>query len=263
MNGRNLRASLKTNLHEVTRAYLSSGKKYPAAIDKKLRENNYKTSYKLYNIDRPKLAKNLASLSIHQLPLEQQAKVWSHIFLNTDYMGIGHLAIDFFKSMQHKKSMRLMIYWPLLKTWAYKIENWAHGDMLASLYCHLLAEEPESILPTLKKWNKHKSPWMKRMSIVSLLYYYHPKRFTPDFVTCASFIDSHLEIDHYYLQKAIGWNLRELSQAHPEKAYNYMLQNFDKISSIAFSASIEKLPLTQKNTLKILRKKNRAKKIKK
>ena len=145
------------------------------------------------------------------------------------------------------------------KTLGKKIENWAHGDMLSSLYCQILSEKPDIVLPELKKWNKEKSPWMKRMSIVSLLYYYNPKRFTPDFKTCVFFIDSHFKIDHYYLQKAIGWNLRELTKAHPDKAFEYMKKNYLKISSIAFSASIEKLPHQKKKILKDLRAEARAK----
>jgi 3-methyladenine DNA glycosylase AlkD len=258
-NGVRLKADNSKHLAEITSVFLNSGKKYPPELEKRLRENNYKTNYKLHNIDREKLRKNLSKLSFQLLSLEEKAVIWSELFMTTDYMGLGHLAIDFFKGMQNKKSLKLSEFWPLLKPWAKRIENWAHGDMLASLYCQILSEKPAEVLPVLQKWNKEKSPWMKRMSIVSLLYYYHPKRHTPDFKTCISFIDNHLEIDHYYLQKAIGWNLRELTKAHHDKAFEYMKKNHHKISSIAFSASIEKLPAHKKNYLKEMRAKARSK----
>lgn len=248
------------HLKEVTRVYLSCGKPYPRDMEKDLLENKYKTNYKIYQVDWKKFEKRTQDgFSFSKLSDLEQAKIWSYIFKNTNYLGIGHLAISHFKQFQGKKNHPLEPYWPLLKTWASKIENWAHADMLASLYCDLLTENPKKVFPELKKWSQQRSPWKNRMAIVSLLYYYNPKRLLLPFEEIAAFITPHLKKDHYYLQKAIGWNLRELSRAYPKEQWKYLNQHLLDLSPTAFTTAVEKIPESKKRPLKEKRKQARKK----
>ena len=95
------------------------------------------------------------------------------------------------------------------------------------------------------------------MAIVSLLYYYNPKRYLPPFGDIISLVEPHIKKDHYYLQKAIGWNLRELSRAYPKEYWKFLNDNLLDLSSIAFTTAIEKLPAAKKEPLKQKRKKSR------
>lgn len=243
---------------EVTKIYLSSGKSLDPEREKYLRENNYKTKYRLYNLDEKKFLKATQNgYSFSMFPHRDQAKIWTHIFKNTEYMGIGHLAISHFKSFQNKKTHPLFQYWSQLKTWVSKIENWAHADMLASIYCDILSEAPHEVYPELKKWSKQKSPWKNRMAIVSLLYYYNPKRVLLPFKDIIELVDPHLKKDHYYLQKAIGWNLRELSRAYPKEYWKYLNDHLLDLSPIAFTTATEKVPKSKKEPLKLKRKQAR------
>lgn len=243
---------------EVTRIYLSAGKPLPREREKQLQEKNYKTRYRLYNLDEKKFNKATKNgFSFSQLPHKEQAAIWTYIFKNTEYLGIGHLAISHFKGFQNKKSHSLYQYWPMLRTWASKIENWAHADMLASIYCDILSEAPDKVYPELKKWSKHKSPWMNRMAIVSLLYYYNPKRVLLPFKDIIELVEPHLKKDHYYLQKAIGWNLRELSRAYPKEHWTFLNKHLLDLSSTAFTTATEKVSKDKKEPLKQKRKEAR------
>ncbi len=245
---------------EVTHIYLSSGKPLDLEREKYLQENNYKTKYRLYNLDETRFQKAAkGGYSFSELPYQDQAAVWTHIFKNTDYMGIGHLAISHFKKFQNKKSHSLFQYWPKLKTWVTKIENWAHADMLASVYCDILSEAPDQVYPEFKKWSLQKSPWKNRMAIVSLLYYYNPKRVLLPFDDIIDLVEPHLKKDHYYLQKAIGWNLRELSRAYPKQYWKFLNQHLLDLSPTAFTTATEKVPKDKKEPLKLKRKESRKK----
>ena len=246
---------------EVTRVYLKAGKKLPKEREKLLQENYLKTKYKLYRISDDKYDKMIKTgFSFSDFSFMDQAKIWSYIFKNTEYMGIGHMAINHFKKFQGKKSHPLFPYWPLLKTWGGKIENWAHGDMLAGLYCDILSENPKVVYPELKKWSQAKSPWKNRMAIVSLLYYYNPKRGLLPFKDIIALVEPHLKKDHYYLQKSIGWNLRELSRAYPKEHWKFLTKNLLILSPTAYTTAVEKIPKAKKEPLKLKRREARKKK---
>ena len=245
---------------EVTQIYLKSGKPLSPEREQYLQENNYKTRYRLYNLDEQKFKKNIeGGFSFANLSDSEQAAIWTHVFKNTEYMGIGHLAINHFKKFQNKKSHSLYQYWPKLKTWVARIENWAHADMLASLYCDILTEAPEKVYPELKKWSQQRSAWKNRMAIVSLLYYYNPKRVLLPFKNIIDLVEPHLKKDHYYLQKAIGWNLRELSKAYPKEYWKFLNKNLLDLSPTAFTTAVEKVPKDKKEPLKQKRKAARRK----
>lgn len=249
---------LKRYHREVQEAYLSSGKPLPVTKEKELQERSYKTKYRLYNLDEKKWSKvTKEGFSFSGLSHRDQAQIWTHIFKKTDYMGIGHLAISHFKNFQGKKSHPLFQYWPQLKTWVSRIENWAHADMLASLYCDILTESPAVVYPEFKKWSQQRSPWKNRMAIVSLLYYYNPKRVLLPFKDIIALVEPHLDKDHYYLQKAIGWNLRELSRAYPKEHWKFLNDHLYTLSPTAYSTAVEKLPKSKKEPLKLKRREAR------
>jgi len=248
-------------LNEVTKKYLKAGKPYSLKERTYLAEKMYQTNYVQYNVKTETLREILNSeFSFSDKPLIEQAKIWSYIFKNTKYMGVGHLAINFFKSYQKSKHVNFMIFWPLVKTWITSIDNWAHGDMIASLYSQMLEQDDSTIYPFLEKWSENKNPWKRRMSIISLFYYARLRKSYPSFKKVNCLLTPQLEVDHYYVQKAVGWTLRELTQAYPRETAKYMDKHLYKISSDAFSASIEKLPKGRKEELKKKRKTHRARK---
>ena len=165
-------------------------------------------------------------------------------------MGIGHMAIDHFKRIQKKKRPGLSKYWPDIKSWINSIDNWAHGDMIASIYSSMLEEDPKKIYPTLVKWSKDKNPWKRRMSIVSLIYYFRCRNKVLPYNDIIKLLEPQLNVDHYYVQKAVGWTLRELTQAYPKETDQFLNENHTQISSTAFSAAVEKISKAKKRKIK-------------
>ena len=228
---------MKRYLREITDHYLSCGRPYPLRREEYLRDRYYNTAYRVYDIRKKNLLEKM-HYSFSTCEPQEQAAIWSFVFKNTPYLGIGSMAINHFK----KKTAPLISFWPLLKSWAPHVENWVHGDMVCSLYCGLLTENPERIYGELKKWSTQRSPWKNRLAIVSLLYYYHPKRVLLPFQDIVALIHPHLSSDHHYLQKAIGWCLRELSRAYPKEQEIFMRRHLLQLSPTAFTTAVEKMP---------------------
>ena len=146
----------------------------------------------------------------------------------------------------------------VLPTWVKYIDNWAHSDLLSKFLSRLL-EHPESKEKTfewLQKWNDSKNLWERRQSLVSLFYYAKTKKQHIDFDIVKQFIESNIAHKEYFVQKAVGWTLRESYNVYPEKTFLFIDQNIKRITPVAFTTSMEKMTESEKQLLKQKRKNN-------
>lgn len=147
--------------------------------------------------------------------------------------------------------------WRTLKTWANRIDNWAHSDTLSELYSRLLESYKTELLPTLKEWNTHKHPWKRRLSLTSLYYYTNLRKKTLPASTVLPMVKKRIKDEHFYVQRAVGWTLRECSQVDCVKTMAFIEKHLTEFSSIAFTTACEKLPKPKKEKWKKLRKKRK------
>jgi 3-methyladenine DNA glycosylase AlkD len=91
---------------------------------------------------------------------------------------------------------------------------------------------------------------------VSLFYYSSHRRRQPSFQKVITLLDRQMEFDHYYVQKGVGWTLREAGNVYPKETFQFLEANIHRVSSHAFTAATEKISPTQKSRLKQLRKVN-------
>ena len=148
--------------------------------------------------------------------------------------------------------------WKTLRHWIQYTDNWAHSDTLSSINALLLEEIPEVVFPQLQKWNKSGDLWARRQSVVSLLYYHRQRKNFPPYEDMISLVENLLNDEAYYVQKGVGWTLRELWQHDAIKTWKFLNQHIHRISAVAFTAAAEKIPLRKKEELKRMRKNSRA-----
>ena len=113
---------------------------------------------------------------------------------------------------------------------------------------------PDEVLEQLEQWNKSTNLWDRRQSVVSLLYFSRTKKVILPYNTIIRFVDRLLDDKEYYVQKAVGWSLKELYNVYPAETLKYMENNIKRISATAFSATTEKLKKEDKERLKMIRK---------
>lgn len=159
-----------------------------------------------------------------------------------------------FKKADKKKLFKTMT------PWVNHVDNWGHSDGLSKLYTRFLEidEHKEQFLELLNHWNKNKNPWKRRQSMVALLYYARTKNEHLPFKTIISLVSTQLQAQEYYVQKGLGWTLRESYNVYPDLTYKFVFDNFHKVSPVAFTAAIEKMSVKEKNILKQKRKAHRA-----
>lgn len=195
-------------------------------------------------------------LSVHQLAFKKQFAEYEYVWFSSSVFEIKSIPLYWLGSLTDEQLISLC---PQIFGWSSEIDNWALSDGLCSIYARILEEKPSIILPTLKKWNKSSKPWLQRISLISLFYYTRQRKKYPRFNLVVSFIKPHFKSNDYFVQKAVGWTLRELYNAYPNQALAFLGNNLEKITSVAWYAASEKLKPAVKSRLlkkrKLLRKK--------
>lgn len=183
-------------------------------------------------------------------PISEQLKIWDTIWKNSHCFEVMEQAIYFCHLLCKKQY--LVESWDTVKIWIDRVDNWDQCDGLSSFYSYILESKPMKVYPTLKKWNKSSHPWKRRASILSLLYYSSTKNSVLPFNKVLPLIKNLLCDEHYFVQKAIGWALRELGQVYPKETWKFLLINIKKLSTTAYPAAISKLNNEQKTKLKTI-----------
>jgi len=154
--------------------------------------------------------------------------------------------------LEKQKLESLIALTPKLIKWSSEIDNWAHSDTYCGVLAQVFEENPQLLTTTYQKWNRHKNPWLRRISLVGLFYYSRlRKKRKPSFEMTTNFISAHLQAPEYYVQKAVGWTLRECYNTYPSETLAYVESNLHSIHPHAWYATTEKMPLnTKKNLVK-------------
>lgn len=190
-------------------------------------------------------------LSVLKEDFPTQFQVFEKNWFKASTFDQKHLSLFWLESLSDEQL--LQIAKPLLK-WSLAIDNWAHSDSLCGTYSRIFDAAPELHLTTYQKWNRHKNPWLRRISMISLMYYARLRENHPSFEQAKKFVIPHLDAKEYYVQKAVGWTLREMYNVYPEKTFALLQKNIKAISPIAWVAASEKLKPAEKKFLLLRRK---------
>jgi len=209
----------------------------------------YNTKLEVWFLATPKQRKiHKEGFSFSNQPHHIQKKIWKFIWDKSNVFEVKTQALFYYQS--RRSNVDFERYWNELKTYVGGIENWAHSDVYSDCLSRILEANPSKVLPTLEKWNKSANPWKRRQSLVSLFYYQSMRKKYPPKTKVLKFIKNLLEDEHYYVQKGVGWSLREAIQVYPKETYSFIDKNLEKLSSIAFTTVMEKVPTKRKELYK-------------
>lgn len=177
-------------------------------------------------------------------------EIFNFIWMNSRNHDTLSVCLYYLKSLPfdvRKKNRSLIL------KWLNRVDNWALSDEISSVFSEFL-EDDHGLLPTYKKWNKSKNSWERRQSLVGLLFY---SRFRKSkhltWAQIKSFLDPLLYDDDYYVQKGVGWTIREAYQWYPKLVFDYVARNTANIDPAAWYACTEKMSTKEKNALKVKR----------
>jgi 3-methyladenine DNA glycosylase AlkD len=191
--------------------------------------------------------------SFSNLPFSQQLAIWDELWRTENNFWL-RLHAYFFLERHLSKESELLEMWPVIAHWQDYVDDWGLCDALAKVYTKILVVAPQEVYDQLKKWNTDESLWKRRQSLVSLLYYSRTKNQHPTFQQVKQLIAPLLTDKEYYVQKGVGWTLRELHTVYPNETLAWLKQDIKLLSSIAFTIAIEKMDVFTVLELKAIRK---------
>ncbi len=144
---------------------------------------------------------------------------------------------------------------PLVERWIGDCDTWATLDTLAyHILSRLVARYPQ-LYPRVRRWTKSPHMWKRRAAVLChalpLGWRDRPKRLPksidpdtkfarPDlfYSTCEELIAE----KEFFIRKAIGWALREVSKTRPDEVHAFLLGTKDRASGLTKREGAKRLP---------------------
>ena len=127
--------------------------------------------------------------------------------------------------------------------------TWALVDWLCTKVAAPLVErDPAVTEATLRRWSIYDDFWIRRASMLAQLPALRAGG--GDFELFASLASSMVEEKEFFIRKAIGWVLRDVSKKRPGLAYSFLLEHLDKVSGLTFREGSKYLHEEQREELR-------------
>jgi 3-methyladenine DNA glycosylase AlkD len=125
--------------------------------------------------------------------------------------------------------------------------TWAHVDWLAiNVAGSLVARDPD-LKSTLERWAVDENFWLRRSALLAL--HNSLKASGADFELFAQFASQMIEEKEFFIRKAIGWILREISKRRSDRVYGFLAEHADRVSGLTLREGAKYLPTTQREDL--------------
>jgi 3-methyladenine DNA glycosylase AlkD len=169
--------------------------------------------------------------SFYELPADMVLAIWDRLWRTSPFGDVLFAALEYYHPLVRKRVSPEL--WPVVRTWPERVDNWCHSDGLSSLYSWILASEPNTVYPQLEAWNRMDDQWLRRISLVSLIHYSGKKAVFVPLDRALPLITTCLQDERVYVQKAVGWVLREMGRAYPGEVSAYIDEHIAAISAVA------------------------------
>jgi 3-methyladenine DNA glycosylase AlkD len=124
---------------------------------------------------------------------------------------------------------------PDAKVWGFvterlaDLDGWAVADNLATVASRCLIEDPGR-LDAVETWIENPHVWTRRAALVFTLPWAKEKRDPERMLGWAARLADDRE---WFIQKAIGWWLRELSKREPKRVRRFLTEHGTKLTGVA------------------------------
>ena len=126
--------------------------------------------------------------------------------------------------------------WRLIASWVPQFDGWAIADHVMNAGQRRLLADP-SRLDEVEGWLAHESFWVRRAALVGTLPWTHIRNPKAEDLARTDRILGWLERladdRQWFIQKAIGWWLRELSKHDPERVQGWMALHGERLKPFA------------------------------
>ena len=126
-------------------------------------------------------------------------------------------------------------------------KSWAYVDWLApKVIGDVIARDPRS-RKRLSVWAKDDDFWVRRAALLAEHDALRAGR--GDFALWSRLAGSMLDEREFFIRKAIGWVLREVSKRRPELTFEFLQKHRERVSRLSLLEGAKYLPASQRRAL--------------
>lgn len=130
--------------------------------------------------------------------------------------------------------------------------TWALVDWLSTkVGAPLVERDPAAAKSTLGRWSVDGDFWVRRAAMLTLLPALRAG--AGDFELFASFAEGMLDEKEFFIRKAIGWVLRDVSKKRPQLVFDFLIHHIDRVSPLSLREGSKYLAQEDRDELKKLR----------
>lgn len=125
--------------------------------------------------------------------------------------------------------------------------TWAFVDWIAIQLAGPLVERHPDLAARLDRWVEDSDFWIRRSALLALLL--PLRRGEGDWERFVRYADRLLAEREFFLRKAIGWVLREVSKKRPERVVEYVAARPGRLSGLTLREAVKHLPERERERL--------------
>lgn len=136
---------------------------------------------------------------------------------------------------------------PMLEEMLTQSTGW---DLVDDISIHLVGavlEKDKKAYGYLKRWSSSDNFWMRRASLISQVLLFRHNR--GDKKLFFKFAGKMLHEKEFFIRKAIGWCVREISKAGPDGAFDFLMQIKNRASGLTLREGAKRLPPRQREMI--------------
>lgn len=147
-------------------------------------------------------------------------QAWEHPFREMQYAALDYL--------ETRKNLLRPGDLPQLKKLAQTKSWWDTIDFLDRLAGGIIAGFPET-RPVILQWSRDEDIWLRRLAIDHQLL----RKDQTDQHLLEQILVNNLDQTEFFINKAVGWALRDYSKTNPEWVKNFIRQHHGKMAPIS------------------------------
>lgn len=132
--------------------------------------------------------------------------------------------------LEKRRGMLLAADLTLVEWMLRRAQTWAYVDWLAVHVAGDLVERFPAKATTLRRWAKDEEMWVRRAALLALLW--PLRRGEGDFALFAKLAVPMLGETDFFIRKAIGWVLREVSKTRPELTRAFLAEHATAMAGV-------------------------------
>lgn len=197
-----------------------------------------KSALRFHGVDAKQLRAACAAFCADHDPLTRDALVaYVDALFATDAFDLRSAAIAL---LERKWKLLAAADLPWLVELARAGACWAHVDFLVTKAIDPLLEREAAVAPRVTAWACDRDFWVRRVALLAQLRAL--RRGGGDFALFARIAAPMLPEREFFIRKAIGWVLREVSKKRPALVRDFLLEHAGDCSGVTWREATKYLP---------------------